>query len=83
MTHMETSIQTADGTVNTKNDYVSGVRIGGGISTFINENWSFRAEYLATIHDKYTVPFSDGSFSGNDEFESSESAFKLGLSYYY
>jgi len=81
--YLETDVDTAQGPSSSDNDLVPGIRFGAGIETFLDQNWRLRSEYVATIYDSIETRFTDGAFSAVEEYEPTDGAFRIGLSYHY
>ena len=71
-----TNYQFAGNTVD-QNDYLTGLRYGGGVEFSISQNLNLRLDYTYTDYDSHQVDYG----SGVDQFDTSESLFRVGLNY--
>lgn len=71
-----TDYQFAGSTVD-QNDYLSGLRFGGGVEFAVSPKLNLRLDYTYTNYDSHQVNYG----SGVDQFDTTESLFRIGLNY--
>ncbi|MBS9718928.1 outer membrane beta-barrel protein [Pseudohalocynthiibacter aestuariivivens] len=60
-----------------QDDYLTGVRIGGGVELSVSQQTHLRLDYTHTNYDAHQVDYGVGV----DQFDTSENLFRVGLSY--
>jgi len=65
------------GTTVDQNDYLTGFRFGGGVEFSVNPKLNLRLDYTYTNYDSHQVNYG----AGIDQFDTTESLFRIGLNY--
>lgn len=76
-TEFDTEYQLASGMSFDRNDTKYGFRFGGGVEAPLSERFFLRMDYTHTSYQDYDV----ASNAGTDNFDNSESLFRLGVGY--